>query len=129
MSTFKQFTLFQTVCKLLYDGHGKSSEIPEGTLNGLFLQGLSGENNYGAVNPPWLSEKNTTVTIEPWKTEELWKLATRKEDQKPRYANFPVVIVRYKNQNYLIDGVKRVSMWHATGDMAEHSVYIITVHN
>lgn len=123
----RQLILFQTVCDLLYAGHGKSSEIPEGTLNGLFLQCLGG-NEYNVVNPPWLSEKNTTVTTEPWKTEELWKLVAKKEDQKPRYDHFPVVILRYKDKNYLIDGVKRISMWHATGDTGIHSAYVLTVH-
>ncbi len=51
MSASKQLVLFQTVCSLLYDGHGKSSETPEGTLNGLFLQCLSGGNKYNVVNP------------------------------------------------------------------------------
>lgn len=128
MSASKQLVLFQTVCGLLYDGHGNSSEIPEGTLNRLFLRCLSGGNEYNVVNPSWLSEKNTTVTIEPWRTEDLWKLVGRKEDQKPRYAHFHVVVVRYKGQDYLVDGVKRVSMWHATGNMDEHSTYIVTVH-
>lgn len=129
MSSLKQLTLFQTVCELLYDGHGKGSEIPEGTLNELFLQRLSGGNEYNAVNPPWLSKDNTTVTIESWKTESLLRLVRKKEDQRPRYTNFPVVVVRYRGQDYLVDGVKRVSMWHTTGkDTDEHSAYIVTVH-
>lgn len=124
----KQLVLFHSVCELLHKGHKQGSATPEGTLNRLFIKHLSGGNSYNVVNPPWLFEENVTVTIESWNKEDLWKLAPRTESRKPRFTNFPVVIVRYKNRDCLIDGGSRVNAWRATEDRGTHHAYILTVH-
>lgn len=120
--------LFQDICELLHKGHNMGSATAQGTLNRLFIKNISGGNKYDAVNPPWLSEENTLVTIETWKKEDLWKLAPRTESRKPRHTNFPVVIVRYKGRDCLIDGGSRVNAWRQAGDTGEHSAYVLTIH-
>lgn len=124
----KQLVLFQSVCELLHKGHGNGSKVSEGTLNRLFIKHLSGGNSYNAVNPPWLSHENVTVTIESWNKKDLWKLAPRTESREPRFTHFPVVIVRYKGRNCLIDGGSRIYAWHTAGDTGEHNAYVLTVH-
>ncbi len=128
MSDAKQIVLFHNVCDLLHAGHNMGSGTSVGTLNRLFIKNLDGGNSYNVVNPPWLSEENVTVTIESWKKEDLWKLAPRKESREPRYPHFPVVIVRYKGENRLIDGGSRANAWRAARDTGEHSAYVLTVH-
>jgi hypothetical protein len=102
---------------------------PERTLNRLFQKHLGGHQKKIADNSPWLSSDNVVVTEEQWPTAALKALAPGTRASLPRHTDFPVVIVRYRNRNCLIDGGKRIHYWHASGSIEDHPAYVLTVRN
>ena len=126
----RQLILFQNMCELLNGVYGKYGSTPTGTLNRRFLKSFEKRHwrEEDMEIPPRLSEKNTTITIESWDKEDLWKLATRRGMEiNPRNTNLPVIMVRYKEQNYLIHSMTGLFCGDAMR-VPTHSAHVLTVH-
>jgi hypothetical protein len=121
------YETFENVCLLLQAGHKKRNDTPEQTLNRLFRKHLHAHKQQIATDPPYLSSGNTIVTMESWATPALRKLAPRSNSRPPQYENFPVVIVRYRDHDCLIDGGSRIHAWHEAGDSGCHLACVLTV--
>ena len=117
--------LFDAVCDLLQKEHRKKPHhTPLDTINRLFQKHLKGEPKI-ADNPPWLTSQNTLVTQETRSKEELAKLANPVEGA--RDCERPIVIVRYRGVDCLLDGYHRSRAGLASTDMSEHTAYILIV--
>ena len=121
-----KYGAFQLVCETLQAGHRKGSDTPEATLNRLFRKHLSGWKLDLAQDPSWLSEGTVEVLTEHWNTDDLWELVPKIDNpRKPRKIDRPLVMVRYRGQDCLIDGGSRVRHWHAQGDQCTHPVWVL----
>ncbi len=129
MTPPNELQLFECVCLLLQAGHKWPGYTPERTLNRLFQKLLCGHQKKIADNSPWLSSDNVVVTVEQRSTVALKALAPGKRASSPRHTDFPVVIVRYRNRDCLIDGGKRIHFWHVSGNTEDHPAYVLTVTN
>lgn len=116
---------FEQVCELLQKGHRVGNDTPEQTLNRLFRKHLNGLQKDIADNPPWLSASNTAIVTELWPKPKLRDLARREQSRKPAYLNLPVVIVRYRDRNCLIDGGSRIHHWFLAGEDDDHPACVI----
>ncbi len=119
--------MFERVCLLVQAGHKQGNDTPEQTLNRLFRKHLAGHKKDIAADPPWLSCGNTNVAMESRSKPGLRKLAPRSESRIPRHVDFPVVIVRYRGHECLIDGGSRIYAWHKVDDTGNHRAYILSV--
>ncbi len=108
----------------------KPHQQKEETLNRLFLKHIRARRNkYGEdfVNrAPWLKKNNVDVTVEHFPTDHL-KALIELRDKPPHREDTPVVIVRYRDQDCLIYGGKRISKWSREGNTDDHPAYVVTV--
>ena len=117
--------LFDAVCDLLQKGHRKKPHhTPLDTINRLFRKHLKGKPEI-ADNPPWLTSQNTFVTQETRSKQEFAKLANPVGGA--RDCEHPIVIVRYRGMDCLLDGNHRSRAWLASTDMSEHTAYVLIV--
>jgi hypothetical protein len=115
--------LFDAVCDLLQKGHRKKPHhTPLHTINRLFQKHLKGKPKI-ADNPPWLTSQNTLVTLETRSKQELAKLANPVGAGQD--CEHPIVIVRYRGLDFLLDGNHRGRAWLASTAMSEHSDVLI----
>lgn len=121
------YQMFEDVCRLLQAGHRQGNDTPEQTLNRLFRKHLHGHKKDIAADPPWLSDGNTIVTTESWAKLDLRELAPRNESRPPWCEDFPVVIIRYRGRDCLIDGGSRIHAWFEAGDTGSHPACILAV--
>jgi len=119
--------MFDHVCQLLQAGHQQGDHTPAQTLNRLFCKHLDVHQKDIAPNAPWLSSANVVVTTESWSKPDLRKLAPRSESRAPRREDLPVIIVRYRGRNCLIDGGSRIHAWFQRGDRGNHPAFVLTV--
>ena len=129
MTPPNELQLFEWVCLLLQAGHKWPGYTPERTLNRLFQKHLGRHQEDIAGNSPWLSSDNVVVTVEQWSTAALKALAPGTRASPPRHTDFPVVIVRYRDRDCLIDGGKRIDSWSVSGNTEDHPAYVLTVRN
>jgi hypothetical protein len=113
---------FHRVCDMLHAGHGGSPDRPTPlhTLNELFQKHLKGHQPQWHAGAPWLTASNVTVSIE----------VRAKPDSRlphPLYMHLPVVIVRYRGTDCLIDGGSRVYAWEKAGDTNTHPACVLAV--
>ena len=127
---------FYRVCEMLDGGHGDPSgrgsrrpdrQTPIGTLNSLFKKHLDGHQQDLATDPPWLTPDNVLVSIEIWPKPKLRELTTRDESRLPHpaFMHLPVILVRYKGRDCLIDGGSRIHVWHESGDTSGYRLDIL----
>ena len=121
------YETFENVCCLVQLGHQWGNDTPEETFNRLFRKHLDGQKKDLAADPPWLSSDNTIVTMEIWAKPDLRELAPRNESRLPQQEDLPVVIVRYRGDDCLIDGGSRIHAWHVAGDTGSHPACVVTV--
>jgi hypothetical protein len=126
-SEVTRYKSFDDVCCLVQPGHQVGNDTPEQTLNRLFRKHLDGLKKHLAANPPWLSSENTIVTAESWGKPALRELAPRESSRVPRQEDLPVVIIRYRGDDCLIDGGSRIHAWHVAGDTGSHPACVVTV--
>jgi hypothetical protein len=119
--------LFDRVCQVLQAGHRQGNDTPEQTLNRLFRKHLNAHQEAIADDPPWLSSRNVAVLIEDRSTADLKALAPQPRNRPPRHTAYPVVIVRYRGRECLIDGGKRIHSWDASGNSEDHPAYVLAV--
>jgi hypothetical protein len=106
----------------------KKRESPEETLNRIFGECLSKSFKELARDRPMLSRDNLSPKAEEWPFSSLAKLQrkhTRTEIQG--CEDTPIVVVRYRNRDCLIDGTKRINKWLAEGRDSPHKVYLLEV--
>lgn len=99
-------------------------------LNRLWFKHVNAEGRYpddfvSAV--PKLTNKNFQITKESKTTEELYVLAGPGRREKPYKDDTPVVIVRFRGRDCLIDGGSRCRKWHNERDVNMHEAYVLTV--
>jgi hypothetical protein len=117
--------LFDAVCDLLQKGHRKKPHhTPLDTINRLFQKHLKGMSAI-AGNPPRLTSQNTLVTQETRSKQEFAKLANPVGGA--RDCEHPIVIVRYRGVDCLLDGHLRARAWLTSADMSEHTAYVLIV--
>lgn len=125
MGTKQSRNYFKEVIEVL-----KPHQQEEETLNRLFLKHIRARRNkYGEefVNSaPWLKKNNVDVTLEHFSTEHLVALIELR-DEPPFHEDTPVVIVRYRGKDCLIDGGKRISKWSREGNTDDHPAYVVKV--
>ena len=121
------YETFKAVCLLVQAGHQVEDDTPEQTLDRLFRKHLDGLKKHLANDPPWLSADNTIVTVEYWEKPALRELAPREESRAPKREDLPVVILRYRAEDCLIDGGSRIHAWHKAGDTGSHPACVVTV--
>jgi len=121
------YETFEAVCLLVQAGHQVGNRTPEHTFNRLFRKHLDRLKKHLAADPPWLSSENTIVTMERWEKPALRELAPRDESRIPRREDLPVVIIRYRGEDCLIDGGSRIHAWHKAGDTGNHPACVVTV--
>jgi len=118
---------FETVCAMLQAGHRKdNNHSPSDTLNRLFYKNLSGKPDI-ADNPPVLSPENISISLEKWPKPKLRELAPRKKSRAPARLDLPVVIIKYRGVDCLIDGGSRCHHWHLNDETDEHDAWVLTV--
>ena len=80
------------------------------------------------LDAPELNQGNTTITTERRTTSDLYDLAgSSPRDLPPGKDDTPVVIVRFRNNDYLIDGGKRCTKWHQENNQDMHDAFIVNV--
>lgn len=106
--------------------HNISGASCQDTLNRLFrkIPHLSERNDL-----PILSEQTVRVSKESWNIGNLRKLITEKHitDNIPSKTEPPVVVIRWQNDDYLIDGRRRINQWMRIGKDGTHVVLLIEV--
>ena len=121
--------LYRRVCELL-EHHSKPRDNGEDTLNRLFRKHLNEHLHRFADNPPRLTVRNVSVALDTWSKERLSDIApSRIRSREPDDPNAELVLVRYLDQQMLIDGGSRISKWRREGLTGTHDVYVLTVHN
>ena len=120
--------LYEEVCELLHRGHRKNLDTPERTLSRLFRKHMEWR---GVPIPPGmvLSIANTTVALETWSKAAIRGLPRRerKPGRNPKRSDVPVVILRFRGRDWLIDGGTRAHVWEEAGDVGDHPAYVVTV--
>ena len=117
--------LFDAVCELVHNGHRKRPHhTPLDTLNRLFEKHLKGKGDI-ATNAPRLTGMNTRVTEVTRPKQEFVALSHPEGDG--RDSPYPIVIVRFRGVDCLLDGNHRCRAWRASGDTSMHTAYVLTV--
>ena len=115
---------FEEACALLKN-HQKGSDTPEETLNRLFKKHLKGRPEI-AAGAPRLSDKNTQLKIEIRSKQEFVGLPLKQEGPG-RDADCPILIVRYRGVDCLLDGSHRCRAWRQSGDKSDHAACVLVV--
>lgn len=76
---------------------------------------------------PELNRSNTKIETEMMTTEYLYELAGDGTRVSPKRDDAPVVIVRFRENDYLIDGGSRSRKWNKENNDNLHEAYIVTV--
>jgi hypothetical protein len=114
-------------------GHREGNDTPEETLNRLWRKHIDGRvKKYGGefvtAAPRCLTAENTSITSEKWPTDALSKLFPEDSErplQGPETA--PVIIVRFRKQDCLIDGGRRITKWRRENDTNLHDAFVVSL--
>ena len=111
----------------------KKNDTPEETLNRLWLKHFDEpEFKYGVefiqAVPRCLTDENTSVALQEWSTEKLSKLIINDRDRPilGRETD-PVIIVKFRNIDCLIDGGRRITKWRKEKDPSPHAAYVLSL--
>lgn len=119
------YATFDAVCELLQAGHRKGSNTPSETLNRLFGKHLSQRAPALVAGRPLLDATNTSISVEWWPKARISELAFPDGPAAPRRVEVPVVVVRYRGRDCLLDGNNRARHWRYAGDPGEHPVCLL----
>ena len=78
--------------------------------------------------PRCLTDENASVTLEEWSTEDLGKLIRQDRThllQGPETV--PVIIVKFRKIDCLIDGGRRITKWRREKDPTPHAAYVLSL--
>ncbi len=115
---------FERVCEILHRCHPKGKTLGK-TLNDCLVRHL--ETRGIDLPEAVLTKENCSVADERWPLTRLTELAPPEERERttPRDMLGPIIIVRLRGQNHLIDGGSRVFVWHEGGDSGPHPVALV----
>jgi hypothetical protein len=113
--------LWQLLCRILRN-HMKPGHSCEDTLNRLWTKNVT-------ELRPRIRETGATLSVETWDFEKLWALIPDADvtDQKPKSKVDPLIVVRWQNRDYRIDGRRRINEWKRRGENGPHTVLVIEI--
>jgi len=76
---------------------------------------------------PVISKETTSFVVEEWSTLQLMGLLHPKHQTPldPDSTEPPIIILRWRENDYLIDGRRRINYWLRTANSAAHTVIVI----
>lgn len=115
--------LWDAVCAVLC-WHNRGNDGCIQTLNRLWRKHPQTQK---ASSLPVLQLENLSFDLESWSVERLVGLLppTYVTNKTPRSLAPPVIILRYDQIDYLIDGRTRINYWKRTADTGQHRIIII----
>ena len=117
--------LFDAVCELVQKGHRKRPHhTPLDTLNRLFQKHMKGRTDI-PTDVPRLTSMNTRVTEETRPKQEFVELG--RPEGEDHDSHHPIVVVRFRGLDCLLDGDHQSRAWKASGDNSMHTAYVLTV--
>ena len=121
------------VRNLVQPGHQFGNDTPEETLNRLWNKHLEGrKEKYGtefvSSAPKALNAENTSVVSEKWSSDDLGNLIY-KDRTRPLEGdeNTPVVIIRHRDRDCLLDGGRRITKWRRANPPTFHETWIVAL--
>lgn len=125
----KKALTFDQIQVMLRKGHAGSAGASNDAANRLYEKHLRAHKPQRFTDRPHLSAENVEVTLRCWSTETLVALLPGGASGKvPRHhTSDPVVIVRDRGVDSIIDGGRRISIWHREGNQGPHPVAILKV--
>lgn len=118
-------TLWIEVCEIL-KWHNKGKDRYIDTLNRLWRKypDLTSANDENLQEVPVLSEEMLTVSMEHWSLDQLVNL--KRTHKRNRPLSFPpIVVLRWFDRDFLIDGTTRINFWEEQGNVGPHAVLMI----
>jgi hypothetical protein len=111
--------------------HCKPGHTPEQTVNRLFRKHLGGRRKVGRTpdisdDPPVLSAANTKVLAET-KPKQSFVDLTLSPNGEHWDCGAPILVVRYRGVDCIMDGSHRCRHWKATNDTTEHTSCVLVV--
>ncbi len=124
----KTLTLDQ-VQTMLSKGHARSAGASIDPANRLYEKHLRAHKPRLLGDRPHLSTETVEVICERWSMKALIALLPKGPSGKvPRHeTNDPIVVIRDRGVDSIIDGGRRVSTWHREGISGPHPVAILKV--
>jgi hypothetical protein len=107
--------------------HRKATHTLEQTLNRLFRKYLKRRKPDFADNPLELSARNISVIEETRPKKEFGTLAEQDFSKGAYDYGNPIVIVRFRGHDCLIDGNHRGRFWLQNGDASPHTAFVLVV--
>lgn len=68
-----------------------------------------------------------TVSEEKWDLEDLWRLIHTDQitSDEPDSVDPPIIVLRWENTNYLMDGRRRINSWHRDNKTGQYRVLVV----
>ena len=113
-------------------GHDDNGYSPVDTLNRLLRKHLCSRGEKRAA--PTLSEDDVKASLVWWTTQKLdslWRghecVEWRNPQMNPRFIDLPVLVLRLKTIDCVIDGTTRINRRISDGGAGPHPVYLLAV--
>jgi hypothetical protein len=76
---------------------------------------------------PVITLDNVRCVYEKWSLSEMAALlhARHVTDKNPRVLGFPIVVIRWRGTNYLVDGRRRINHFIRTNDASSHDILLL----
>ena len=118
--------LWIQVCEVL-KWHNKGNDACIETLMRLWRKHLEvrGVNGEILLEVPALSEGMLAVYAEQWTLARLVALKRSHPRDRPLFFP-PIIILRWFDHDFLIDGTTRINLWEKAGNVGPHAVLKIT---
>jgi hypothetical protein len=119
--------LWILACEVL-KWHNKGSDRCIDTLNRLWNKHteVRGKNGERLLEVPVLKEEMLSVTAEHWSLSRLAALKRSHARSRPLFFP-PIIVLRWVDREFLIDGTTRVNLWSEQGNVGPHAVLKIAV--
>ena len=99
----------------------------DAVLNRLFRESLNRSRRSRRGRRPPLDLDKLEVLPETWDIERLGALDRPHEGAAPKCEDLPIIVVRWENVDYLVDGTNRINKWVADGRTEPAAVLAIIV--
>lgn len=119
-----QLAIWAEFCDVL-KWHNRESHCCIDTLNRLWRKHPF-VNDYQAL--PTIHRNELVILEEYWHLEELWQLLhpRKRTDKVPASTDKPVILLRWNNTNYLMDGRKRICFWQRANSIGPHRALVLS---
>ena len=76
---------------------------------------------------PIIQEEQIVVTEESWDLGRLWPLVHQRQltSNTPASTTSPIILVRWFDKDFLLDGRTRINHWKRTANIGPHDVLVI----